>query len=528
MNKPIDISGITLKTKRLILRPWQETDLYDLYAYAKVDGVGQMAGWMPHKSIETSQMILESFIRHKKTFAIVYGSKVIGSLGVETYREENYPELAPLQGREIGYVLSKDHWGQGLMPEAVNAVVAYLLEEENLDFILVGHFTWNRQSARVIEKCGFEYVKTVDYTTQFGKAERSREYILYNAKHNSDTFRKEDNMDIAIKKTDASEAALLSQIQKAAFLPLYEKYHDEGSPYLRGPEDILQRLNKSYRHFTILYGGKTVGGIFYRLYGKRSPVDRIAEGEYYLCRVYVDPDYQGKGIACSAILLCENEFPDAKVYYVDFPTDMEKNRRCYEKAGYLDSGERLEVEEGLTLAFYKKHVYKPSAAKNVRHPMVYEIQKEELPECLTVIHDSFRTVAEEFGLTPENCPKHTSFLPLTFLETQMKWGWHMFALYAGKRIIGYMSLSKSSECEYELHNLAVLPAYRHSGFGRQLLDHAKETVKALGGTTIKIGIIEESTVLKNWYIANGFVHTGTKKFDHLPFTSGYLEWKRKE
>ena len=39
------------------------------------------------------------------------------------------------------------------------------------------------------------------------------------------------------------------------------------------------------------------------------------------------------------------------------------------------------------------------------------------------------------------------------------------------------------------------------------------------------GIIEESEVLKNWYIANGFVHTGTKKFDHLPFTSGYLEWE---
>ena len=74
------------------------------------------------------------------------------------------------------------------------------------------------------------------------------------------------------------------------------------------------------------------------------------------------------------------------------------------------------------------------------------------------------------------------------------------------------------------HNLAVLPEYRHNGFGKLLLDHAKDVVKASGGNVIKIGIIEESTVLKNWYIANGFVHTGTKKFDHLPFTSGYLEW----
>ena len=101
----------------------------------------------------------------------------------------------------------------------------------------------------------------------------------------------------------------------------------------------------------------------------------------------------------------------------------------------------------------------------------------------------------------------------------------MYALYAEEDIIGYMSVSKESDGSCELHNLAVLPEYRHNGFGKLLLDHAKETVKSLGGNTIKIGIIEESTVLKNWYISNGFVHTGTKKFDHLPFTSGYLEWR---
>ena len=99
----------------------------------------------------------------------------------------------------------------------------------------------------------------------------------------------------------------------------------------------------------------------------------------------------------------------------------------------------------------------------------------------------------------------------------------MYALYAGKKIIGYMSLSKESDDAYELYNLAVLLEYRHIGFGKLLLDHAKEIVKSLGGNTIKIGIIEESTVLKNWEIANEFLHAGTKKFYHLPFTSGYLE-----
>ena len=154
---------------------------------------------------------------------------------------------------------------------------------------------------------------------------------------------------------------------------------------------------------------------------------------------------------------------------------------------------------------------------------ISEVNASELQTCLDVIHQSFRTVADQFGLTKENCPKHTSYVPLSYLETQMNWGWHMYGLYAEKRIIGYMSLSKENDDAYELHNLAVLPEYRHNGFGKLLLDHAKETVKSLGGNMIKIGIIEESTVLKNWYIDNGFVHTGTKKFDHLPFTSGYLE-----
>lgn len=332
-------------------------------------------------------------------------------------------------------------------------------------------------------------------------------------------------MNISIRITVPSEAEELSQIQKAAFKPLYEKYHDEGNPYLRGPEDILCRLNKSNRHFTILYDKKIVGGICYRLYGRRSPSAEIGEGEYYLARIYIHPDYQNKGIASDAILLCEKGFPDASFYFVDFPEDMDKNRRCYQSAGYCETGERACWSEGApVLAMFRKTVSDVFTPTNVTLPVIYEVEKDELSECLAVIHQSFKTVADTFGLTRENCPKHTSFIPLSFLESQMNWGWHMYALYAGKKIIGYMSVSKE-EGIFELHNLAVLPEYRHNGFGKLLLDHAKNAVKSLGGKVIRIGIIEESSILKNWYIANGFVHTGTKKFDHLPFTSGYLEWK---
>ena len=178
MNTHIDITGITLKTQRLTLRPWRQEDLEDFYKYARVDGVGQMAGWLPHESIEVSQTVLNSFITGKKTFALEYEGKVIGSLGIETYNENTRPELCYQRGRSIGYVLSKDYWGQGLMTEAVKAVIDYLFTTVRLDFIVISHFLRNDRSRRVIEKCGFAYTGDGIHQTRYGTTEEVKEYIL--------------------------------------------------------------------------------------------------------------------------------------------------------------------------------------------------------------------------------------------------------------------------------------------------------------------------------------------------------------
>lgn len=179
MNAPIDISGVTLRTPRLLLRPWQESDLDDFYEYASVDGVGQMAGWLPHKDKAESSRILKMFIDERKTLALEFEGKVIGSIGIERYDEEKLPEMASLRCREIGYVLSKDYWGRGLMPEAVQAVMAYLFETVRLDAILCGHFRRNSQSARVQRKCGFHFLKEVPYTTRYGTVEDSVRNVIY-------------------------------------------------------------------------------------------------------------------------------------------------------------------------------------------------------------------------------------------------------------------------------------------------------------------------------------------------------------
>ena len=168
MNASIDISNVILKTERLTLRPWTLNDLTDFNEYASVDGVGQMAGWLPHKDMEESLEILKKFIAGKKTFAIEFGGKVIGSLGIEKYDESELPEYSEKLGREIGYVLAKGHWGKGLMPEAVNAVIKYLFEDLKLDFIVCGHFIENVQSQRVQKKCGFKHLKLIKYETRYG------------------------------------------------------------------------------------------------------------------------------------------------------------------------------------------------------------------------------------------------------------------------------------------------------------------------------------------------------------------------
>lgn len=161
---------------------------------------------------------------------------------------------------------------------------------------------------------------------------------------------------VEIRQSRPEEAKFLSEIQKRAFEPLYERYHDEGNPCLRGEEDVLRRLNSEiYRYFSIFEDGELVGGVLYKCAGRTPFIEELEENQAYLQRIYVEPVRQGRGIARTAILLCEAQLPEARRFSVDFPVDLEKNRRCYERAGYIDTGRRLEIQPGLTLACFEKN-----------------------------------------------------------------------------------------------------------------------------------------------------------------------------
>jgi len=187
MNAEFRLNGKTIETDRLILRSFRQSDLEDFFEYASVDGVGQMAGWLPHENREKSQEILDHFITEDRTFALNLkdSGKLVGSLGVEMYdREEDLSEFFPYKGRSIGYVLAKPYWGRGLMPEAVNAVIDYLFNECNLDFLLCGYYDFNKQSARVQEKVGFRPYRKLVMNTRYGTEEPGTLNLMLNPKKN--------------------------------------------------------------------------------------------------------------------------------------------------------------------------------------------------------------------------------------------------------------------------------------------------------------------------------------------------------
>ena len=183
MNAEFKINGLQIETERLLLRPFRQSDLYDLNEYASVEGVGEMAGWKHHETLEETRSVLDGFISEDKTFAIVLkeSGKVIGSLGVEEYgMEEALTEFYDYKGREIGYALSKDHWGKGIMPEAAGAVIDHLFNVLDLDFLTCGYYEFNTQSKRVQEKCAFKPYRRLVMETRLGTSERGILNLLVN------------------------------------------------------------------------------------------------------------------------------------------------------------------------------------------------------------------------------------------------------------------------------------------------------------------------------------------------------------
>lgn len=150
-----------LETKRLILRPWAEEDAPALYRYARDSRVGPSAGWPVHTSVENSREIIRGVLSEPETYAVVLREtgEPVGSAGILLPPRGNSAMAAG--EAEIGYWIGVPYWGQGLIPEAVEALLERCFTTLGCHTVWCSHFDGNEKSRRVMEKCGFVYHHSV-------------------------------------------------------------------------------------------------------------------------------------------------------------------------------------------------------------------------------------------------------------------------------------------------------------------------------------------------------------------------------
>jgi len=145
-----------IETPRLILRAPCLDDADAIFAeYAQDPIVSKYLVWKPHRQVPETRAFLQrckeerlagrsfAFVVLKKNNDHPIGMVEIGSDGC------------------LGYVLGQAYWGQGLMTEAVKAVVAWASAQDSISKIWATCDVGNPASARVMEKAGLKFEKAL-------------------------------------------------------------------------------------------------------------------------------------------------------------------------------------------------------------------------------------------------------------------------------------------------------------------------------------------------------------------------------
>lgn len=177
-----------IETERLILRPWRETDAPSLFKYASDPDIGPIAGWHIHSSVENSLEIIRTVFNAPEIYAVVLKDtdEPVGCCGMV------FPDIIHTAGMkpreaEIGYWIGKPFWGQGLIPEAVKALLSRCFNELALDSVWCAYYDGNIKSKRVCEKAGFKYHHTnPDITSLLGDTRTEHFYIMTKEDYNRD------------------------------------------------------------------------------------------------------------------------------------------------------------------------------------------------------------------------------------------------------------------------------------------------------------------------------------------------------
>lgn len=285
-----------IETERLILRKWKIEDAPSMYEYAKDPDVGPRAGWLPHKNVEESKMIISSFIEsHPYCFALCLKDNINYTIGsVELMIDDKKTDEA-----ELGYCLGKSYWGNGYMPEASKALLEYGFNELKLNTIWCCYYEGNNNSKRVQEKLGFVYHHTVynyyckllnEYRTSIVSLITKDNWIKQNVVIN--TYLPKIS-DLWFRKELLSDTLTMEYNNKyGGTIDFSEDSWSDWYNYW-----IVNNDNKRYYRYLLDKDNNYIGEIAYH-YDER--IDK------YMCDVIIHAKYRNNGYGSKAIsLLCE-------------------------------------------------------------------------------------------------------------------------------------------------------------------------------------------------------------------------------
>lgn len=135
------------------LRKWQMSDIKNLVKHANNYNIAKnLTDQFPYPyNEEDARQYLEAVLPQIPTqvFAIEVDGEAVGSIGL-------FPQSdIHSKNAEMGYWLSEEYWGKGIMPEAIKQIVEYGFKTFDITRIFARPFGTNKQSQRVLEKAGF-------------------------------------------------------------------------------------------------------------------------------------------------------------------------------------------------------------------------------------------------------------------------------------------------------------------------------------------------------------------------------------
>ena len=155
------LGTIVIETQRLILRPFSMDDAEAMFHnWASDPAVTKYLMWPTHQSVEVSRAVLTDWVsryveENYYQWAIVPKDlgQPIGSIAVVHLHER-------IGKAEIGYCMGKPWWHQGIMSEALTAVIKFMLHDVGVNRVEACHDPNHPRSGAVMAKCGMVYEGT--------------------------------------------------------------------------------------------------------------------------------------------------------------------------------------------------------------------------------------------------------------------------------------------------------------------------------------------------------------------------------